>query len=221
MHEDLQPELKPTAIKDLLPTQMTVGMREVAKKRAAFAARAKKDGPTFLGHHMVPAIVGPKGKIYIIDNHHLVRALHEDGIEQVLINVVADLSKLAKPLFWTFMENRNWLHPYNAAGERVPHGDIPKSIGKLADDPYRSLAGEVREAGGYAKDTTPYAEFLWADFLRHKIDAKAVAKDFDGALKEAVELARSRAANYLPGWSGPGADATGIANGGEHRLGAA
>ena len=186
-----------------VPTQMTIGMREVAKKRAAFAARAKTDGPDFLGRHMIPAVVGPKGQIYIIDNHHLVRALHEEGVEHVLVNLVADLSKLAKPLFWTFMENRNWLHPYNADGERVPHSDIPKSIGKLADDPYRSLAGEVREAGGYAKDTTPYAEFLWADFLRHKIDAKAVAKDFDRALKKAVKLARSPAANYLPGWSGP------------------
>jgi hypothetical protein len=200
----MQPELKPTAIKNLLPTQMTVGLREVAKKRAAFAARAKADGPAFLGHHMVPAILGPKGKTYIIDNHHLVRALHEDGVEHVLVHIVADLSKLPKPLFWTFMENRNWLHPYNAAGERMPHSDIPKSIGKLADDPYRILAGEVREAGGCAKDTTPYAEFLWADFLRHHIDAKTVAKDFDAALKAAITLARSAAANYLPGWSGPG-----------------
>ncbi len=202
MH-NFQPELKPIAIATLLPTQMTIGLREVAKKRAAFAARAKKDGPAFLGHHMIPAIAGPKGRIYIIDNHHLVRALHEDKVEHVLVNIVADLSKLAKPLFWTFMENRNWLHPYNAAGERMPHSAIPKSIGKLADDPYRSLAGEVRQAGGYAKDTTPYAEFLWADFLRHRIDAKALAKDFAAGVKDALKLARSKDAAYLPGWSGP------------------
>lgn len=202
MHQ-LEPELKPVAIRDICPTQMTVGMREVARKRAAFAARAKTDGPVFLGHHMVPGIIGPKGRIYIIDNHHLVRALHEDGVEHVLVSVVADLSKLTKSLFWTFMENRNWLHPYNAAGDRVPHTDIPKTIGKLADDPYRSLAGEVREAGGYAKDMTPYAEFLWADFLRSKIDAKTVANDFDGALKAAIKLARKPTANYLPGWCGP------------------
>ena len=198
-----EPELQPVAIKSLLPTQMTVGLREVAKKRAAFAARAKKDGPLFLGHHMVPAVAGPKGRIYIIDNHHLVRALHEDGVEHVLVSLVADLSKLAKPLFWTFMENRNWLHPYNAAGERMPHSAIPKSIGKLADDPYRSLAGEVREAGGYAKDTTPYAEFLWADFLRPRIDAKDLAEDFDAAVKDATKVARSKDAAYLPGWAGP------------------
>lgn len=63
MH-DLQPELKPVAISDIRPTQMTVGMREVEKKRAAFAARAKRDGPAFLGQHMVPGILGPKGRTY-------------------------------------------------------------------------------------------------------------------------------------------------------------
>src|SRR5436305_4773273 len=31
-----------------------------------------------------------------------------------------------------------------------------------SDDPYRSLAGEVRRAGGYAKEATPFSEFLWA-----------------------------------------------------------
>ncbi len=198
-----QPELTPVAIADLCPTQMTVGLREVEKKRAAFAARAKQDGPVFLGHHMIPGVAGPKGRIYIVDNHHLVRALHEYGVEHVLVNMIADLSTLAKPLFWTFMANRNWLHPYNAAGERVPHTDIPKSIDKLADDPYRSLAGEVREAGGYAKDATPYAEFLWADFLRHRVATKALTKDFDAAVKAAIKLARSSDADYLPGWAGP------------------
>jgi hypothetical protein len=146
--QNLEPELKPVAITDVRPTQMTIGKREVARKHAQWAKRADKDGADFLGSHMIPAVIGPKRRMFIIDHHHLVRALHEEGVEHVLINVVADLSKLAKPLFWTFMENRNWLHPYDATGTRVPHDKIPKSIAKLTDDPYRSLAGAVREAGG-------------------------------------------------------------------------
>lgn len=205
MHH-LEPELKPVAIADLRPTQMTIGKREVARKRAAWAKRAETDGPEFLGRHMIPAVAGPKKQLFIIDHHHLVRALHEDGVVHVLVSTVADLSKLEKSLFWTFMENRNWLHPYNAAGERVAHGDIPKSIGKLTDDPYRSLAGAVREAGGYAKDLTPYAEFLWADYLRRKIDAKALERDFDDAIDKALKLARAPGANYLPGWCGTNDD---------------
>lgn len=205
MHH-LEPELKPVAIASLRPTQMTIGKREVARKRAAWAKSAETDGPAFLGRHMIPAVAGPKKQLFIIDHHHLVRALHEDGVEHVLVSTVADLSQLDKSLFWTFMENRNWLHPYNADGERVAHGEIPKSIGKLTDDPYRSLAGAVREAGGYAKDLTPYAEFLWADYLRRKIDIKALDRDFEAAVGKALKLARASGANYLPGWCGTNGD---------------
>src|SRR3974377_1798791 len=40
------------------------------------------------------------------------------------------------------------------------------------DDPFRSLAGELRRAGGFAKDTTPFSEFLWPDFLRRQMSRK-------------------------------------------------
>ena len=33
-----------------------------------------------------------------------------------------------------------------------------------------------------------------------------VEKDFDGALEEALKLAKGTDANYLPGWCGPAAD---------------
>jgi hypothetical protein len=39
----------------------------------------------------------------------------------------------------------------------------------LIDDPFRSLADELRRAGGFAKDTTPFSEFLWTDFLRRRV----------------------------------------------------
>jgi len=78
---------------------------------------------------------------------------------------------------------------------------------QLKDDPFRSLAGELRRAGGFAKDTTPFSEFLWADFFRRKIKRKAVEADFSVAMKRALLLARSEEAEYLPGWCGPKADA--------------
>ncbi|MEO8812970.1 MAG: ParB-like protein, partial [Caulobacteraceae bacterium] len=94
-------------------------------------------------------------------------------------------------------------HPYDTEGRRTDFDAIPASIDKLRDDPFRSLAGDLRHAGGFAKDVTPFAEFLWADFLRRRIKAKAVDKDFKGALKRSVTLAKSRDASYLPGWCGP------------------
>ena len=70
------------------------------------------------------------------------------------------------------------------------------------DDPFRSLAGELRLAGGYAKDTTPFSEFLWADFMRRRMKAKAVVNDFDAALAQALNIAKGGDADYLPGWCG-------------------
>jgi len=76
----------------------------------------------------------------------------------------------------------------------------------LKDDPFRSLAGELRRAAGFAKDTTPFSEFLWADFFRRRMKRSLVEQKFDAALKDALKLAKSQEAHYLPGWCGPSGD---------------
>lgn len=202
MTEDFAPTLHPVEISALRPTQMTVGLREVDRKRADWRRRAERDGADFLGRHMIPVVLGPKSVPYIIDHHHLARALHEEGVSHVLVSVVADLRNLKKALFWTFMDNRNWLHPFDVDGARHVHAKLPKSVGAMKDDPYRSLAGELRRSGGYAKDNTPYSEFLWADFLRRRIGAKLVEHDFERAVGKALDAAGQQDASYLPGWCG-------------------
>jgi hypothetical protein len=104
------------------------------------------------------------------------------------------------------LDNRGWMHPFDDQGRRRDYADIPKTIAELADDPFRSLAGELRRVGGFAKDTTPFSEFLWADFLRRRLKRKDVEKDFDTALTRALTLAKGLDANYLPGWCGPVSD---------------
>ena len=198
-----EPTLKPISIADLRPTQMTVGLREVEEKRRQWRELAEKHGPEFLGRHMVPTVLGPKGRHYVLDHHHLVRALHDEGVKQVLATVEADLSELKKTSFWVYLDNRSWCHPYDHTGTRQDFEAIPESIDALKDDPYRSLAGELRRAGGFAKDITPFSEFLWADFLRARVKPKAVAKDFENALAKALVLAKTKDASYLPGWCGP------------------
>jgi len=121
----------------------------------------------------------------------------------VLVTVVADLSELAPDDFWLVLDHHSWVHPYDEKGRRRDFAKIPKSIDKLKDDPFRSLAGELRRAGGFAKDTTPFSEFLWADFLRRRMDIERVQKNFPGAVKEALKLAKGKEARYLPGWCGP------------------
>jgi len=76
-------------------------------------------------------------------------------------------------------------------------------VDQLKDDPFRSLAGELRRAGGFAKDVTPFSEFLWADFLRGRIPQRRVERDFASAVREAMTLSKTQDAHYLPGWCGP------------------
>ena len=199
-----EPLLKTVAILDLRPTQITVGMREVKAKRKHWRDENRKKGEEFLGKHMIPVILGPKHRHYVIDHHHLARALHDEGVKDVAVTVIANLGKLDSDSFWFVMDNRDWTHLFDANGRRRFYGDLPKSVDKLVDDPFRSLAGELRRAGGFAKDTTPFSEFLWADFLRRRMKRKTVETDFDHALEKALQLAKSVDANYLPGWCGPG-----------------
>ena len=198
-----EPVLHLVAIDELRPTQITVGMREVEAKRREWRDKKDRKAQEFLGQHMIPVILGPKGHCYIIDHHHLARALHEEGVPSVLVTVVANLKRLERDAFWFVLENRNWMHAFDDRGRRRGYEDIPKSVDRLVDDPFRSLAGEVRLAGGFAKDTTPFSEFLWADFLRRRLKRTLVETDFDQALAQALKLAKSAEADYLPGWSGP------------------
>jgi len=198
-----EPSLTLVAVVDLRPTQITVGMREVLVKRKRWRETATKKGEKFLGKHMIPVILGPKLRHYVTDHHHLARALYDEGVKDVAVTIAVDLSKLEPDAFWTVMDDRNWMHPFDVKGRRRHYRDIPKSVAELVDDPFRSLAGELRRAGGFAKDTTPFSEFLWADFLRRRMKRKEVERDFDRAVEEALELAKSDAADYLPGWCGP------------------
>ncbi len=202
-----EPRIHPTPILELRPTQMTVGMREVKEKRKRWREQAsKKKQAEALGKHMIPVVRGPDKRYYVVDHHHLARALHDEGIRDILVTVIGDLSMVEQDAFWGVMDNKRWVYPYDAKGERRHFKDLPKSIEDLKDDPFRSLAGELRRAGGFAKDTTPFSEFLWADFLRRRISRKVVDDNFAKAMEKGLSLARSREAIYLPGWCGPAED---------------
>ena len=200
------PILQPISITALRPTQMTVGMREVKEKRKRFRAKRGQKQSEMIGKHMIPVVRGPDERYYVVDHHHLARALHDEGIKDILVTVIGDLTMVERDAFWGVMDNRRWVYPYDADGERRRFKDLPKTIEDLKDDPFRSLAGELRRAGGFAKDTTPFSEFLWADFLRRRVERKVVEDHFSRALEKALALAKSHDAIYLPGWCGPASD---------------
>jgi hypothetical protein len=202
-----EPILQPIPILTLRPTQMTVGMREVKEKRKRWREhKSKKKQGELLGKHMIPVVLGPDQRYYVVDHHHLARALHEEGVKDILITITGDLSMVDRDAFWGVLDHKRWAYPYDAKGQRRDFSEIPKTVAELKDDPFRSLAGELRRAGGYAKDTTPFSEFLWADFLRGKMSRKSVDADFEKAIEKALALAKSKDAIYLPGWCGPASD---------------
>jgi len=197
-----EPILHTVPMGELRPTQITVGMREVHAKQKSWQQQDGKKKAEFLRRHMIPVIHGPKDRFYILDHHHLSLALHNEGVKSVLVIAIADLRSLPEDEFWVFLDNRSLVHPYDAAGRRRSFEQIPRRLTDLKDDPFRSLAGELRRVGGFAKDTTPFSEFLWADFLRRKMPRKSVEINFEKAIERALGFAKSKDAVYLPGWCG-------------------
>ena len=194
------PALVRAKLAQLRPTQFSVGYAEVELKAADWKKLKKKQRQQALESHVFPAVLGLEGAYYIVDHHHLGIALIEEGLKEVWVAKLDDLSWLEPAIFWRTMEFRAWTHPYDHRGRRRDYAEMPKKLTKLQNDPYRSLAGLVRLAGGYAKDLAPFSEFLWADFFRPHIDARLIAEQQARATSMGVKLARSHAARYLPGW---------------------
>lgn len=191
-------------LKDLRPTQITVGMAEVAAKIEKWKQLDGAKREDYLAGHWFPAVTGPKGQYYITDRHHLGLALLQSHVKSVRLMLLKDLSALHVKEFWMTMDHLDWVHPYNAKGHRDEFSAIPKKLTGLTDDPYRSLADQVQKLGGYAKTELPYVEFLWADFFRHRVDLKSKPPAWSKALAEALALSRERDAKNLPGWCGVG-----------------
>jgi hypothetical protein len=198
-------KLHEVEIHRLRPTQITVGLIEVHDKRKKLESLGKHEQRDFLQARPIPAVWGPDGKLYITDHHHLGRACCEAGVDTGFFSIEDDFSKLPIAQFWPKMTQARWAHPIDQHGAPRPFTDIPDHLQRLRDDPYRSLAGYVREAGGYDKTPTAFAEFVWADFFRPLVAIGPTRADFDHSVAVALQLARTAAAAHLPGYKGPAA----------------
>jgi hypothetical protein len=194
-------KIQEAALKGLHPTQLTVGMIVVQDKRKHLAGMKAADRQDFMREHPMPAVVGPEGKLYITDHHHLGRAAMEAGVATGCFLVEADLSKCTLETFWKEMNENLWVHPLDENGVRHCYSTLPDSLGKLVDDVYRSLAGYVRDEGGFDKTPTAFAEFIWADFFRRNIAIETVRSDFQTAVQAGISLAHGKWAKNIPGYN--------------------
>ena len=198
-------------ILDLHPTQFAVGQYEVEEKISHvkhILADGQKALRDFENANPVPALISPKGDLFIIDHHHLITAYHYLGVDPVLVWIVANYSNLeSMDAFWNELEKNKWVYPFDEHGNGPwPHQDLPQTILELKDDPYRSLASAARRAGAYTKQNVPFTEFLWAQFFRKRVHIGPTRGDFQKAVALGVKIAHSPEAAEMPGYLGLEAD---------------
>ncbi len=109
----------------------------------------------------------------------------------------------------------------NYGGGPIRPKDLCTHVKDLANDPYRSLAWEVRTRYGYGKSPHAFAEFLWSNFFRIRIVidnwilkdkvreedvliANLPEEQRKEVIYEAMHLARSPEAAGMPGYLGSG-----------------
>ena len=108
-------------VKDLSPTQFAVGKAEVDVRAGRMRNKFKQDPGKlhdYLRVRPVPIVVRGE-KFYLIDEHHLVRALydalHEKHGEDVCVfaKVLENWSSLEKVYFWKAMHEQNWVYLFD------------------------------------------------------------------------------------------------------------
>jgi hypothetical protein len=209
-----------TGVDFMRPTQCSVGFLEVGFKTAELGERAKTPGALekYLANHPIPAVLGPDGRMYLTDHHHMGLALTQlskawdesdkpasaNPFRQCCFEIVLDHSthpSMSMSGFLAALESASLLHPFDGQGRRAAR--IPTRLADLQDDPYRSLAGLARKAGAFDKVDAPYTEFKWADHFRDKIPSSLIAPaHLPTAILRAIETARSKPASGLPGFLG-------------------
>ena len=180
-------------INQLSPTQFAVGKAEVDIKTKRMKHKHRHN-PQKLHDYLVtrPVPVVIRGsKFYLVDHHHLVRALYDALHDElgdkicVLVQVVWNATAVLDDVyFWKTMYERNWVYLYERdGGGPQPPKNLPKKIEDLQFDAYRSLAWIVRSKQGYIKNDAPFSEFRWADFFRKHLlvdkDVLAGKSSFD------------------------------------------
>jgi hypothetical protein len=193
---------KKISISQLRPTQMTLGLDEVAGRAAKNADMNASDLEALLKKKPIPYVLGPRKQIYIVDHHHLARALWSLKIsEAVLGDQLADWSDKETKAFWPLMESKHYCWPFDAEGNCRPYAAIPTSIADLTDNLWRTLGRRLRGQAFEDLDT-PYQEFMWGDYFRTFMSRRLIELEFDLAAEVAAKLARLPEAQDLPGYWG-------------------
>jgi hypothetical protein len=197
---------KSTKVLDLKPMQIPVGMYEVDDKAKLLKDMKDKKADEWLRKKAVPVVTDYKGRKRPVDHHHEARAAWEAGHGEVYAHHYFDdklhelIKGLTKEQFYAVTRAMGLYYDRDERGVARDPSDLPADTRGHTDDPYRSLAGKVRDAGGYDKTSEPFAEFKWANFFRERVKIGPTRADFEKSVAEAMRLVHDSAARDLPGY---------------------
>ncbi|WP_429065954.1 ParB-like protein [Aeromonas veronii] len=186
----------------LHPTQGGVGQIQVDETQATLAGMSAKQLDKLMKKKEIPVVIAPDGSYWLVDRHHLTKALWQQGVKDARVKVIGRLQDKAN--FWSQMQNNHWAWLKDEKGQPLTPEQLPTSIDKLPDYPYRTLAGLLQNAGYFRKDKQVYfVEFAWASWLGKQMQWMPVdSANLAARLQQAKRLACGSDAKDLPGYPG-------------------
>jgi hypothetical protein len=178
------PKFCSIGLSEVYLTQYSVGRVAVQCKRKRINDKikgklgkhpSKKKVAKELNHYLMakpekrafPLVIGPEGRFYITDHHHLGTAVwgykqdyHDYHREHIKVRafILADYSNKSKEAFWPAMIAANHTWPYDNHGRKITDfldtatGPFPRHFGDVANDKYRTLSRWTRESCQYIKE---------------------------------------------------------------------
>jgi hypothetical protein len=220
-------------IKDPSPTQFAVGKSEVAVR---CMCKKFNKGPhklhDYLSVRPIPVVVRGD-RFYLVDHHHLVRALyaalHQARGEDicVYVKVMANASTLEEVYFWKSMHEQNCVLPVRPLEWRAAAaGNTASACRGPQVRPLPQPGVDSPGASRLREKQRAFSDFKWANYFRtrilldqdilagkHTLDDFAFAVEEHGVLEvtdegkeileEAPFLANSPEARGLQGYRGP------------------
>ena len=205
LNDDPKPER--TRVLELKPMQIPGGMYEVQDKARDLRDMKKSDADDWLRERSVPILEDYKGRKRPVDHHHEARSAWEADHDEVYTHRYFDdelhrkIKALSRDEFYAVTRAMGLFYDRDQFGVG-PHdpNHLPEDVRGMADDPFRSVAWQVRKRGGYDKSSEPFAEFQWAQYFRERLKTYPTRADFEKSVLEAMRLVHDPAAKDLPGY---------------------
>jgi hypothetical protein len=193
-------------VRTLRPLQGALGMEEVRDKVQRIAAKPNREWRD-LAADPIKVVRGPSAALFITDHHHGADAWRLADHPIALCKIDDRPPYATEAEFWSGLARDHLVRLADADGKPLTPAQLPSSLELMPDDPYRSLAWLLRKKNGFCRSEMPqkeFAEFLWADWLRKRpeLPVDAVRTSAAGMLPTALGLARSSAAQAMPGYVG-------------------